>query len=506
LPRLIYLILPALLVVLVALPTVRSEAIEVPETLSHRTPVGVGIVEPGFPIDYVGVIWDRPDHDHSHAHDHDHDAESHGAIRFRTDGAWGPWIPLIEDGADGPGHWASGLVAGDRADAYQIRGVPHAAERPRAVALNTIDGPRITIGHRPAGAEFAVGNCVSREEWGADESLRADDDDFVFFDVQLTTVHHTATRNNDPNPEGTVRAIYEYHTVDRGWDDIGYNYLIDEDGRVYEGRWSGEDSTRCEGGGDGSDFAHFGDGDQAVRGAHAGGYNTGNVGVALLGEFTTHPRWGADPAPAAIDALEDVLAHLMVRHDLDPQGTVDYANDVNQKDDADTITGHTDWVATECPGARLYDRLPEIRESIASAIAGHDDSGDDDTGDDDTGDDTGDDDTGGGTGDEGGETSSVTVGFDGSFSGGRNQDRHLSVTVTIREGDETVDGVQITGVITADDGGERSFSGTTGSDGTVEWSWNNAPSTADCFTATVTGIAADGWDGEEASGAVCRSD
>ena len=343
------------------------EAIQHPETLSHRAPVSVGVVETDFPIQYLGVIWDE-EHGHDHA-----EIGSHGSVRFQHDGEWSPWIRLIEDGADKEGIWASGLVGADGAEAYQIRGLPADAHNARAVALNTTDGPLRTTGYQPASSASAIDNCLSRAEWGADESLRFDSDGNeiwppAHYAPQVMTVHHTAGQNDDPDPEATVRAIYEYHAVDQGWGDIGYHMLIDEQGRVYEGRWSGTTSTACSDGGDGSDFAHN-DLDDLVTAGHTGGYNSGNFGVALLGEFTDHPRFGAEPKQAAVDALVGVLAEFASRHGLDPHATVDYVNPVNNDTKTvDMISGHRDWKSTECPGQRLYDQLPTIRDSVAAQM------------------------------------------------------------------------------------------------------------------------------------------
>jgi PKD repeat protein len=354
-----------------------------PETLADRRPVQAGPVEPGFPIDYLGVVWDLPGgHDHA---DEGAAPEPHGAVRFRHNGVWAPWNRLIEDGIEAEGQWASGLVAGDDAEAYQVRGIPAGAVDPQAVAINTTDGPFTQIGEERGGAAHAIDNarCKSRADWGADEDLRLDENGDEawppeFHDAQVMTVHHTATDNNDLDPESTVRAIYRYHAVDQGWGDIGYQYLIDESGVVYEGRWSGDTSASCENTteADGSDFAHEntdldGDGqtDELVTAAHTGGWNSGNLGVALLGEFTDHPRFGTDPKATAVDALEDLLAELALRHDLNPLEKVTFVNPVSAEEKTvETIGGHRDYTATECPGERLYDQLPTIRNNVAEKI------------------------------------------------------------------------------------------------------------------------------------------
>ncbi len=170
--------------------------------------------------------------------------------------------------------------------------------------------------------------------------------------LEKLTVHHTATANGDADPAATMRAIYRYQAVDRGFGDIGYQYVIDESGRVYEGRYSGTDEVA----------AHDATGSNVVTAAHVGGFNSGNAGVALLGTLTSVPT-----ATAARQALETLIDDLSVRHGIDPHGATIYVNPVNgvQKTVAN-ISGHRDWAATECPGDRLYVELPDIRDVVAS--------------------------------------------------------------------------------------------------------------------------------------------
>jgi hypothetical protein len=151
-----------------------------------------------------------------------------------------------------------------------------------------------------------------------------------------------------------VRAIYRFHTIDRGWGDIGYQYLVDESGRVYEGRWSGTDG----------DPAHDADG-RVVQGAHVRGHNAGNVGVSMLGTFEDRA-----PTAKAEAAVERVLAELARRHHIDPQGRETYVNPVDGgRWDGPNIAGHRDWAQTGCPGRTLYGRLPDIRSAVAAQLA-----------------------------------------------------------------------------------------------------------------------------------------
>ncbi len=341
-----------------------AAAIRFPETLADQRPVQAGPVIPGFPIDYLGVIWETPGSGNPGARS---SVEPHGTVRFLSNGVWGPWIPLVPDDANGPGQWGSSLVAGGDAEGYQVRGLPMGVIAPRAAAINTTDGPSVITGRRRAGVS-ALSNCVSRAEWGADESLRyVDYWPETFEPVQAMTVHHTVTANDDPDPAATVRAIYHYHAVDRLWGDIAYQFLIDEAGLVYEGRWSGTKSEPCSTDGDGSDFGHNSEG-LLVTGGHAAYYNQGNLGIALLGDFTS-----VGPKPAARSALETALAEFATRHGLDPLGMVSYYNAVwDTSAYIEAIAAHRDWPSpagdTACPGDTFYPSLPGVRVNTADLM------------------------------------------------------------------------------------------------------------------------------------------
>ena len=321
-----FLVLVALAVGLVSVP---DAALGAPRTMAEVDRLHGQTVDPSFPVDYVGVLWDG-----------EHGAAS---IRFRDEaGRWGSWRALVEDGVEVDGEYASGLVRADDADAYQVR-VPGSARRARAVAINTTDGPR----ERAPRAAFAATTVISRAGWQADESLMTWAPQY-YEPAQKITVHHTATTNNDPDPAATVRAIYRYHSVDRKFGDIGYHFLVDEAGRVYEGRYSGTDG----------DPAHDGAGSRrVVTAAHVGGYNSANLGVAFLGTFTS-----TAPTAASQSVVKDLIAELAARHGIDPNGSGTYVNPVNGVTwTGPNVPGHRDWEATECPGGALYALLPSLR-------------------------------------------------------------------------------------------------------------------------------------------------
>jgi hypothetical protein len=188
---------------------------------------------------------------------------------------------------------------------------------------------------------------IRREEWGADESLgRRGDGGFVwpaeFEPVAAIVIHHTHGLNADPDPARTIREIHRFHTIDRGWGDIGYNFLIDSAGAIYEGRTNERGGDVCAG----EDASGRG-----VVGAHARTKNRGSIGIALLGTYDD-----VRPTDAAVDALRDLVAGLAVRHGLDVAA-------------ADSILGHGDVAATTCPGWGVRQILGQLRIAAAE-IAG----------------------------------------------------------------------------------------------------------------------------------------
>lgn len=230
------------------------------------------------------------------------------------------------------------------------------------VALDTDESRGIAAGG-VASAAVNQPAVITRAGWGANESYSHNTGGYERFaqqyaPLQKLIVHHTAGRNNDPNPTATIRAIYYDHAVIRGYGDIDYNFLIDAQGRIYEGRRSrdyadGESPT-------GEDLQG-----EVVRGSHARDYNDGTMGVALLGNFTS-----VLPTTAARTALVNLLAWKAERHGIDPLGASVYTNPVlgNSKN-LYNIAGHRDVNATACPGQLFYNTFPQLRQEVANKIA-----------------------------------------------------------------------------------------------------------------------------------------
>ena len=203
---------------------------------------------------------------------------------------------------------------------------------------------------------------VSREAWGADDSLRFKDGAEVwptaFVTPSLLVVHHTAGEGDITDAEAEVRSIYAYHAVTQGWGDIGYNLLIDSSGRVYEGR-RGRDP-------DASGQREIVS--ENVVAGHALDYNYGSVGVALLGNYQLR-----QPSPIMLDTLVDALSFMAQRYSIDPTTVAAYPRargdgTVLWRDSMNAVSGHRDCLPTECPGDNVYPLLPGIRQRVNEAL------------------------------------------------------------------------------------------------------------------------------------------
>jgi hypothetical protein len=159
--------------------------------------------------------------------------------------------------------------------------------------------------------------------------------------VSHLIVHHSAGSNTSTNWAATVRSIWDYHVNTQGWNDIGYNYLIDPNGVIYEGR-----------------------GDE-VQGAHFSCMNSGSMGVCLLGNFTT-----AAPTTAMINSLVELMGWKACDIDEDPRDTTYFANGAI---DLLNLVGHRDGntipascTVTECPGNNVYAAMNTLRSNVYS--------------------------------------------------------------------------------------------------------------------------------------------
>ncbi len=173
----------------------------------------------------------------------------------------------------------------------------------------------------------------SRAQWGANEALR-DKSSLHYGTIKTGFIHHTVNANDYTAAQvpALIRGIYAYHTQSRGWSDIGYNFLVDRFGRIWEGRYGGVD--------------------RPVVGAHTRGYNEYSFAMSAIGNFDI-----AQPPKAVKRAFKQLFAWKLSMSNIRADATHLWVKDRF----LNAINGHRDVGKTACPGRYLYAKIPKIR-------------------------------------------------------------------------------------------------------------------------------------------------
>jgi uncharacterized membrane protein len=303
-------------------------------------------------------------------------------IRFKNNkGTWSDWqeIESDQDGAEN-----SSYVLTSDSTAFQYRAFLSTEDTALTPKLANISFDYVDGGTQSTAAKLSRlifkddDEVISRNSWGADEDYRLvgtfyDESEYEYetYDetdededsdrieitelitededgnallwpleypesVEKIIVHHTATTDDLDDPEQAIRAIYYYHAVTKGWGDIGYNFIIAPDGKTYEGRYGGD----------------------GVVAGHAAGYNTGSVGIALLGNYEESPVSGE-----AMQSLTGLIYEKSKTHNIDPDAFGKFEGEVIAN-----ILGHRDVGATACPGDYLYEMLDDIADVVGASL------------------------------------------------------------------------------------------------------------------------------------------
>ncbi len=211
---------------------------------------------------------------------------------------------------------------------------------------------------------------ITRAEWGADESLRTwqpeyqtDSNGYSINKANYIVIHHTASSILRPDDNGSglytgmVQGIYRWHATNASWDDggtstqgfgdIGYNYIIDPNGNIYQGRA----------------------GANGVIAAHTYGHNPGSIGISLIGTYgaTLNGNYISHPVtPAMEESLSKLVGWLAAVNGINLNGQILIDNQYKN-----TLLGHKDLTPTACPGADLYARISSIRQQAAAYEQGY---------------------------------------------------------------------------------------------------------------------------------------
>ncbi|WP_432534875.1 N-acetylmuramoyl-L-alanine amidase [Kineococcus arenarius] len=310
------------------------------------------------------------------------------AVRTRNgEGAWSAWseLPLNDNEADPGTSEADGRVTGSdplwvgsqgdlttvevrlpaadvaHAELHVVDPGHSAADELAATSASTVPADTSGVLLRSTGEQpvdervaLAAPTIRTRAAWGADETLRKSSASYSGT-LKAAVVHHTADPGSYTQAQvpAVIRGMYRYHTVTLGWADLGYNFVVDRFGGIWEGRAGG--TTR------------------PVVGAHAGGFNVDTFGVSMMGDYTS-----VAPSAACLESIAQVIAWKFSLHGIDPAGTTRltsagggtarYAKGTTVT--LRTVSAHRDVGYTACPGNVGFTKMDTIRTRVAQLTAG----------------------------------------------------------------------------------------------------------------------------------------
>ncbi|MFA5138264.1 MAG: N-acetylmuramoyl-L-alanine amidase [Elusimicrobiota bacterium] len=240
--------------------------------------------------------------------------------RENQDGSWSEWIPMEQHPFEGGRFWAKAVLPPAAPGRVRIRAKGTGTPEDRAMSFYGFEaferrqeaaGKEASVEPEPAATRV-----ITRAEWGAKPAKATEP-----MSPYRITIHHTEGAYPASIEEGKreVRIIQDYHMNGRGWNDIGYQYLMDGLGNLYQGR------------------------PEKVLGAHVSGANSGNIGVSVMGNYMERK-----PNDAQMDSLKSFLPVLARRYGI--PSTKLYA--------------HRELGSSDCPGDNLFAKMPELRKAL----------------------------------------------------------------------------------------------------------------------------------------------
>ncbi len=304
------------------------------------------------------------------------------AIRTRRQGGrWTRWSPVATQAEDSPdpgrgepggrgtsnpdwvgeADWiqyrSDRSLRGLRLQFMNVRGTATRADRARGAVRRVANtGVVSAAGLVSAGIAKAGGPqpaIVKRADWGAGQCTPRSGAGYG--EVKTAFVHHTVNANDYTRDEApdVVLAICRYHRNSNGWNDIGYNFLVDRFGTIYEGRAGGIE--------------------RPVIGAQAQGYNAQSTGIANIGTFSSVRQ-----TPESLGAMARLIRWKLPLHGAPTAGTTTMVSaggsenryPAGQRVGLQRVIGHRDTGATSCPGEALYAQLPQLRSMVGDVEPG----------------------------------------------------------------------------------------------------------------------------------------
>ncbi len=282
------------------------------------------------------------------------------SLRYRVNGEWSKWFAPESMDAVTQGNWHYLIepVLAAQADSLQYKFINHGETScVKLIYVNTSPDMSYSVfGFLKklilSASAQSISPIISRSQWQADENWRKNANGEETWPAEYVwpkkfVIHHTAGSDGGADPAATVRGIYYWHAIVLGWGDIGYNYLIDQNGNIYEGR----------NGGDGVVGAHVYRDASCARLRFGGAqyeanFNRGTIGIAVLGDYESSTTLN----DKVRNALTDLISQKGLSQEISPSGSgflidADYPN----------VVGHKDLDCTTCPGGNLYGQISVIR-------------------------------------------------------------------------------------------------------------------------------------------------
>jgi len=187
---------------------------------------------------------------------------------------------------------------------------------------------------------------IWRSEWGCPPGQDSPDWPPAYKPVTHVVINHTATPNDADDWARVVRSIWNYHANTLGWGDVGYNYIIDPLGNIYEGRAGGDN----------------------VVGAFDG-FNKGAMGIGFIGCYGECDYLGipnVDPSQTMLEAGADLIAWKFGQDGIDPFGEGSYCDET-----LPNIVGRSEVTcrgASLSPGSWLTAEIPWMRDGVAERL------------------------------------------------------------------------------------------------------------------------------------------
>lgn len=278
-------------------------------------------------------------------------------VKLNDSKGWNDWqevkVEDIDEGKDGTktDKKFGELFFGNKINAFQYKvslskntdGKPPVIRNVNFSNIDSTKGPKLSPNQGIIKKANASPRIISRAEWGCPEKDYSPDWPPQYQSATHVIIHHTTGDIGYGDTYSQMRAIWHHHryrTNSDGsvWGDIGYNYVIDGYGNVFEGRFGGEN----------------------VVGGHAYPYNWGSIGISIMGDYVNH-----DISDASRSSLTDVMAKKFGDRNLYPTGNrVIEAKNVNGNKVSDYwgrttpslngIIGHRDANPTACPGGAFF--------------------------------------------------------------------------------------------------------------------------------------------------------